>query len=74
MLNVFVAHAPRRAASTLVSPRGQWCRDESRHGTHECVRHTDYLSHISMYTFARACGDGFTLSSGKCLNPSDSYT
>jgi hypothetical protein len=38
----FVAHAPTRAASTLMSmpadvKRG--CRDESRHGTHECVRH-----------------------------------
>jgi hypothetical protein len=33
-----------RAASRLLSTAGgvlhrSWCRDESRHGTHECVRH-----------------------------------
>src|SRR5258708_21597523 len=41
-----VAHALVRAASRLISTlacdlyhfRGK-CRDESRHGTHECVRH-----------------------------------
>jgi hypothetical protein len=43
---LYVTHAPRRAASTLVSPPGecfQWCRDESRHGTHECVRHINAM-------------------------------
>jgi hypothetical protein len=29
MLNAFVAHAPRRAASTLVSPPGQTCIETS---------------------------------------------
>jgi hypothetical protein len=44
MLNAFVAHAPRRAASTLVSSLAFFAatdkhRDESRRGTHVCVRH-----------------------------------
>jgi hypothetical protein len=37
-----VAHALMRAAPALVPARGMetiTCRDESRHGTHECVRH-----------------------------------
>ena len=37
-----VAHALLRAASTLLStpfPAQTRCREESRHGTHECVRH-----------------------------------
>jgi hypothetical protein len=43
----YVAHAPRRAASTLVSTLAYFLtledkhRDESRRGTHECVRHKD---------------------------------
>jgi hypothetical protein len=38
-----VAQAPTRAASTLLSMPAEvkrGCRDESRHGTHECVRHS----------------------------------
>jgi len=41
-----VAYALVRAASRFFSMLGfefisqtNWCRDESRHGTHECVRH-----------------------------------
>ena len=38
-----VAHALVRAASALLPTPGflhaNGCRDESRHGTHECVRH-----------------------------------
>ena len=38
-----VAHALVRAASALMPTQGEvkrkTCRDESRHGTHECVRH-----------------------------------
>jgi len=38
-----VAHALMRAASALVPTQGRArqnrCREESRHGTHECVRH-----------------------------------
>jgi hypothetical protein len=41
-----VAHALVRAASALVPTPGlaapSKCRDESRHGTHECVRHVSH--------------------------------
>ena len=43
----FVAHALLRAASALLPTPGRAqtrCRDESRHGTHECVRHKSCAS------------------------------
>ena len=46
MILQFVAHAPTRAASTLMSMPVELSdrrRDESRRGTHECVRHGNDL-------------------------------
>ena len=43
LCNFDVAHAHVRAAAALLPTLGildaNWCRDESRHGTHECVRY-----------------------------------
>ena len=43
-----MAHALMRAASallpTLGEPREKLCREESRHGTHECVRHVGLVA------------------------------
>ncbi len=48
-LLVSVAHALVRAASALLPTLGEacekWCREESRHGTHQCVRHVGLLQH-----------------------------
>ena len=45
-----VAHALVRAASALLPTPGflhaNGCRDESRHGTHECVRHICHRRHL----------------------------
>ena len=45
-----VAHALVRAASALLPTpvflHANGCRDESRHGTHECVRHICHHRHL----------------------------